>query len=87
MEEIRAVVLAAQNGAKIIYVDFYAVWAGATQWIYQWESLNWEVNRSPVWRNKDSQLLLAIARKTLFKMGWVKTQAKDYQAAQSGIKR
>ncbi|KAK4806386.1 hypothetical protein QYF61_016236 [Mycteria americana] len=29
--EIRAVVLAAQNGAKVIYVDSYAVWAGATQ--------------------------------------------------------
>ncbi|KAK4810669.1 hypothetical protein QYF61_007469, partial [Mycteria americana] len=40
--EIRAVVLAAQNGAKIIYVDSYAVWAGATQWLCQWETLNWE---------------------------------------------
>ncbi|KAK4811127.1 hypothetical protein QYF61_019758 [Mycteria americana] len=46
--EIRAVVLAAQNGAKIIYVDSYAVWA---------------------------------ARKTPFKMGWVKAHAKDNQPA------
>ncbi|KAK4810584.1 hypothetical protein QYF61_007321 [Mycteria americana] len=79
--EIRAVVLAAQNGAKIIYVDSYAVWAGATQWLCQWETLNWEVNRSPVWRNKDWQLLLDIARKTPVKMGWVKAHAKDNQPA------
>ncbi|KAK4810748.1 hypothetical protein QYF61_007722 [Mycteria americana] len=44
--EIRAVVLAAQNGAKIIYVDSYAVWAGATQWLCQWETLNWEIHLS-----------------------------------------
>ncbi|KAK4828000.1 hypothetical protein QYF61_022777, partial [Mycteria americana] len=40
--EIRAVVLVAQNRAKIIYVDSYAVWVGATQWLCQWETLNWE---------------------------------------------
>ncbi|KAK4807137.1 hypothetical protein QYF61_018478, partial [Mycteria americana] len=44
--EIRAVVWAAQNGAKIIYVDSYAVWAGATQWLCQWETLNWEIHLS-----------------------------------------
>ena len=78
--EIRAVVLAAQNRAKIIYVDSYAVWAGATQWLCQWKTLNRKVNRSPVWRSKDWQLL-DIARKTPFKMGWVKAHAKDNQPA------
>lgn len=46
--ELRKVVLATQNEAKIVYVDSYAVWAGATQWLCQWEALNWEINRSPI---------------------------------------
>lgn len=79
--EIKAVVLAAQNRAKVIYVESYAVWASATQCLCQWETLNWKVNRSPVWRNKDWQLLLDIDKKTPFKMGWVKAHAKDNQQA------
>ncbi|XP_019330512.1 PREDICTED: uncharacterized protein LOC109279822 [Aptenodytes forsteri] len=79
--ELRAIVLAAQNGAKVIYVDSYAMWAGATQWICQWEALNWEVNRSPVWRTEDCQLLLDIARQTPFKKGWVKVHVNNDQPA------
>ena len=50
----------AQNGAKIIYVDSYAVWASATEWLCQWETFNWEVNRSPVWRKLFWKKRLAI---------------------------
>ena len=79
--ELRAVVLAAQNEAKAIYVDSYAVWAGATQWLCQWEALNWEINKSPIWRTEDWQLLLTIARKTPFQIGWVKAHANDHKPA------
>jgi len=51
--ELKAVVLAAQNQAKAAYVNSYSLWAGATQWLSQWEVLNWEINRSPVWRTED----------------------------------
>lgn len=50
--KIRTVVLQHRMEQKIMYVDSSAVWAGATQWLCQWEILNWEVNRSSVWRNK-----------------------------------
>lgn len=73
--------MAAQKGAKIIYVASYSVWPGATQCLCQWKTMNWKANRSPVWRSKDWQLLLDIARKTLFMMGWVKAHAKDNQIA------
>lgn len=33
--EIRVVVLAAQNGAKVLYVESYTVWASATQCLCQ----------------------------------------------------
>lgn len=72
---LRVVVLAAQNEAKIVYVDSHAVWAGAKQWLCQWEALNWEINRPPNWRTEDWQLLLDIARKTPFRIGWVKAHA------------
>lgn len=78
--QITAIVLAAENEAKIIYVD-YAAWAGATQWLCQWETLNWQVNRFPVWRSKDLQILLHIVRKTPFKVVWVKAHAKGNQLA------
>lgn len=70
--------MAPQNGAKVIYVDTYAVWAGA---LCQGKTLNWEINRTPVSLNKDWQLLLDIARKTPFKVGWVKAYVKDNQPA------
>jgi len=79
--ELRAVVLAAQIGAQAICVDCYAVWAGATQWVCEWGALNWEINRSPIWRTEDWQLLLEIARKTPFKMGLVKEHTNDNIAA------
>lgn len=79
--ELRAVALAVQNEAKVKYVDFYAVWAGATRWLCPWEALHWEINRSPVWRTDDWQLLLSIARETPFPIGWVKAHAKDNKPA------
>lgn len=57
------------------------MWPGATQCLCQWETMNWKANRSPVWRSKDWQLLLDIARKTPFTRGWVKAHAKDNQPA------
>lgn len=78
---LRVVVLAAQNEAKIVYVDSHAVWAGAKQWLCQWEALNGEINRPPNWRTEDWQLLLDIARKTPFRIGWVKAHADDNKPA------
>lgn len=46
--ELKAVLLAAQQGASHIYTDSYAVFNGATEWIGHWADNNWQVNRVPV---------------------------------------
>lgn len=78
---LKAVVLAAENGARVICVDSNAMWAAATQWLHHWEALNWEVNRFPVWRTEDWLLLLDIARQEPFNLGWVKAHVKNDQPA------
>lgn len=38
LAELQAAVLPAERGASTIYTGFYAVWAGATQWLLYWEA-------------------------------------------------
>lgn len=51
--ELKAVLLAVTENAKTVYVDSYAIWAGATQWLCQWEALDWRVNGKAVWQKED----------------------------------
>lgn len=62
-------------------MDSCAVWADATQWLCQWEALNWEINRSSIWRTEVWKLPLDITRKTLFQIGGVKAHANDNKPA------
>uniref|UniRef100_A0A803W4B3 Uncharacterized protein n=1 Tax=Ficedula albicollis TaxID=59894 RepID=A0A803W4B3_FICAL len=70
----KPVILAEQNGGKMIYMD-------------QWKYLNWEVGRSSVWRTQDWQLLLNTDRKTSFKIRWVKAHAKGNKPAANSYQK
>lgn len=52
MEELKAVLLAVKEKARAVDVDSYAVWAGATHWLCQWEASDWQVNRKEVWQEE-----------------------------------
>lgn len=75
--ELRALPLAAENGATPIYTDSCAAYKGATEWICHWESNTWEIGHTKVWRAEDWQCLLEIGRSRPLKIGWVKGHAQD----------
>ncbi|XP_050770975.1 ribonuclease H-like [Gymnogyps californianus] len=75
--ELHALLLAAENGATVIYTDSYATYKGATEWICQWESNQWKVGCTKVWRTRHWQRLLEIGRSRPLKVGWVKGHARN----------
>ncbi|XP_054253189.1 ribonuclease H-like [Indicator indicator] len=75
--ELRALMLAVENGAKAVYTDSYATFKGATEWICQWEANQWEIGSTEVWRASDWQRLLEIGRSRPIMVGWVKGHSKQ----------
>lgn len=53
MEELKVVLLAVKETARAVDVDSYTVMAGATQWFFQWEASDWQVNGIDVWQKED----------------------------------
>lgn len=66
----------------MVYVDSYAVQAGATQRLCQWEALDWQVNGKVVWQKEDWKWLLLQAQSRQIQIGWVKARTND-QALQT----
>ena len=70
VRESNAVSLAVKENVRMVYVDSYAVWAGATQWLCQWEALDWQ-------EKEDWKWLLLQAQSRHIQIGWVQAQAND----------
>lgn len=77
VRELKAALLALKEKAKIIYVDSYSFWAGATQCLCQWEALDWQVNGKEVWQKDDWKWLLSQAQSQQIHTGCVKTHGSD----------
>lgn len=76
VRELKTALLALKEKVKMIYVDSYSFWAGATQWLCQWEALDWQVNGKEVWQ-KDDWKWLSQAQSQQIDTGCVKAHVSD----------
>lgn len=77
VRELKAVLLALKEKARMIYVDSYSVWAGAIQWLRRWEALDWQVNGKEVWQKEDWKWLLLQAQSQQIHIGCVKAHGSN----------
>lgn len=77
VRKLKAVLLALKEKARTIYVDFYSVWAGATQWLCQWEALDWQMNGKEISQKEDWKWLLLQAQSQQIHIGCMKAHGSD----------